>query len=78
MPTNIQRSCKVAPIFALLTWTFCIWALLGIALAVLLSHGLLLLFSTENTLPQFDLSLDWRVLSFVGSIAMLTCIIFAL
>jgi|SRR5579871_118606 len=53
-------------------------AVLGVALAVLLSHGLLLLFSTENTLPQFDLSLDWRVLSFVGSIAMLTCIIFAL
>ena len=52
-------------------------AFLGIALAVLLSRGLLLLFSTENTLPPFDLSLDWRVFSFVGSIAMLTCIVFA-
>ena len=53
-------------------------ALLGVALALLLSRGLLLLFSTENSLPQFDLSLDWRVLSFVGSIATLTCIVFAL
>ena len=53
-------------------------ALFGVALAVLLSKGLLLLFSTENNLPQFDLSLDWRVLSFVGSVAMLTCVIFAL
>jgi len=52
-------------------------AVLGIALAVVLSRGLLLLFSTENNLPQFDLSLDWRVLSFVGSVAMLTCIVFA-
>lgn len=53
-------------------------ALLGVTLAVLLSRGLLLLFSTENTLPKYDLSLDWRVLSFIGSVAMLTCIIFAL
>jgi predicted permease len=52
-------------------------AILGVALAVLLSRGLLLLFSTENTLRQYDLSLDWRVLSFVGSVAMLTCIVFA-
>jgi predicted permease len=52
-------------------------AVLGIALAVALSRGLLLLFSTENNLPQFDLSLDWRVLSFVGFVAMLTCIVFA-
>ena len=52
-------------------------AVLGIALASVLSRGLLLLFSTDNNLPQFDLSLDWRVLSFVGSVAMLTCIVFA-
>jgi len=53
-------------------------AALGVALALMLSRGLLLLFSTENSLPQFDLILDWRVFSFVGSIAMLTCIVFAL
>ena len=52
-------------------------AALGIALAMVLSRGLLVLFGTENNLPQFDLSLDWRVLSFVGSVAMLTCIVFA-
>lgn len=53
-------------------------ASLGIGLALVLSRGLLLLLSTETNLPQFDLSLDWRVLSFVGSVAMLTCIAFAL
>jgi predicted permease len=51
---------------------------LGIALALVLSRGLVLLFTTESSVPQIDLTLDWRVLSFVGSVAMLTCIIFAL
>jgi putative ABC transport system permease protein len=53
-------------------------ATLGIAVAVVLSRGLVLLFSTENNVLQIDLTLDWRVLCFVGSVAMLTCIVFAL
>src|SRR5215469_13088650 len=52
-------------------------AVLGITLALVLSRGLLLLFGTEDNLPRFDLSLDWRVLTFVGFVGTLTCIVFA-
>ena len=53
-------------------------AVLGVVLAGLLSRGLVMLFSTDNSVLQLDLRTDWRVVSFVAVVAALTCVIFAL
>lgn len=53
-------------------------AVLGVVLARVLSRGLVLLFSTENNALRLDLSMDWLVLFFVGLVAVLTCLMFAL
>lgn len=54
-------------------------SLLGILLARMFSRGLVLLFSTEENVPLLDLlGMDWRVVTFIGGVAVLTCILFAL
>jgi len=54
-------------------------SLLGIVLAGVFSRSLVLLFTTEERVPLLDLlTTDWRVLSFVVAVGLLTCIIFAL
>ena len=53
-------------------------ALLGIALAGAFSRSLVRLISTQGDVLQLDLSIDWRVLAFVGAVSTLTCFIFGL
>ena len=53
-------------------------ALLGIALAGAFSRSLVRLLATQGDVLQLDLSIDWRVLAFVGAVATLTCFIFGL
>src|SRR5713226_1674072 len=53
-------------------------AVLGIALAEILSRSLIRFLSTEADLIQLNISLDWRVLLFTGAVAILTCAFFAL
>lgn len=56
-----------------------IGAVAGIWLAGMFSRGLIILFSTQESVPLLDLlHMDWRVLSFVAAVATLTCILFAL
>lgn len=51
-------------------------AILGVALAAVLSRTLLRFLSTENEIIQLDLNMDWRVLAFTATVAMLTCVVF--
>jgi predicted permease len=53
-------------------------AVLGIALAEIFSRSLVRFLSTETDLIQLNISLDWRVLLFTGTVAILTCAFFAL
>jgi predicted permease len=53
-------------------------AVLGIALAEILSRSLLNLLSTGNSPIKLDVTLEWRVLLFTGVLAISTCAFFAL
>jgi predicted permease len=53
-------------------------ALLGLYLARVLSRAIVWFVSTGSNVLQLDLSLDWRVLMFTASAAVLTCVIFGL
>jgi predicted permease len=53
-------------------------AALGAALAAFLSRGLVAFLTTEGNRMFIGLGLDWRVLGFTGSIAVLTCGLFGL
>ncbi|MGH9584895.1 MAG: ABC transporter permease, partial [Bryobacteraceae bacterium] len=53
-------------------------ALLGIYLARVLSHAIVWFVSTEGNVLQLNLSLDWRVMMFTASAAILTCVMFGL
>jgi predicted permease len=53
-------------------------ALLGVALARWLAQSIVRLLSTEGNVVQLDLSLDWRVLIFSATAAVLTCVLFGL
>src|SRR5713101_1425894 len=53
-------------------------AVLGIALAEIFSRGLIRFLSPQTDLIQLNISLDWRVLLFTGTVAILTCAFFAL
>ena len=53
-------------------------AALGAWLAQLMSRGLISFSNTEDNILQLDLSSDWRVLAFMASVAVLTCIVFGL
>jgi len=53
-------------------------ALLGAGLAQLMSRSLISLLTTEGNILQLNISSDWRVLAFTGTVALLTCIIFGL
>jgi len=50
----------------------------GAGLAVLLSRALVMFISTSNNPIFIDVALDWRVLMFTGSLAILTCLLFGL
>src|SRR5262249_9694263 len=51
-------------------------AALGAGLAQLMSRGLISFLNTEENILRLDLSSDWRVLAFMVSVAVLTCIVF--
>jgi predicted permease len=51
---------------------------LGVLLANAFSRSILWLLSTEHSLLELNLDLDWRVLGFTASVVMATCIVFAL
>ena len=53
-------------------------ALGAIGLAPLLSRALVNFIATESETVLLDLTLDWRVLVFTASVAILTCIVFGL
>jgi predicted permease len=53
-------------------------AALGLGLARALSQSIIWFLSTENDVPQLDLSADWRMLAFTTAVAMLACVIFGL
>jgi predicted permease len=53
-------------------------AALGAWLAQLMSRSLISFLNTEDNILQLDLSSDWRVLAFMASVAVLTCILFGL
>jgi predicted permease len=53
-------------------------ALVGTALSVAFSHGIVWFLNTQKDVLQLDLGLDWRVLAFTGAVAMFTCAIFDL
>jgi putative ABC transport system permease protein len=53
-------------------------AALSILLAQVFSEALVLFLSTQGNPIRLDLGIDWRVLLFTGSVAMLTCILFGL
>ncbi len=53
-------------------------AALGAGLAQLMSRGLISFLNTEDNNLKLDLSSDWRVLVFMASVAVLTCIVFGL
>jgi predicted permease len=50
----------------------------GSGMAKLLSKGLVLFLGSGKNTPYLDMSLDWRVLGFLASVASLTCLIFGL
>jgi predicted permease len=53
-------------------------AIAGITLAGILSRSLVRFLASNGDQAQLNLSLDWNVLAFVASVAILTCIIFGL
>ena len=53
-------------------------AVLGIALAEILSRSMVKFLSTEGDVVQLDLGIDWRLLVFTGTAALLTCVVFGL
>jgi predicted permease len=53
-------------------------AILGVALAGIFSRSLVQLIQREGDHLRLDLSLDWRVLSFVSIVAILTIVVFGL
>ena len=53
-------------------------AVVGAVLAERLSRGLVWFLTTERNPLQLDLSTDWRVLSFMTAVAILTCLLFGL
>jgi predicted permease len=53
-------------------------AVLGFALASVLSRSVVRLLSNEENLLRLDLSTDWRVLAFTAAIALSTCVVFSL
>ena len=55
-----------------------IGTVLGVYLARVLSQAIVWFVSTQGNMLQLDLSLDWRVLIFTASVAILTCVIFGL
>ncbi|MBV9442614.1 MAG: ABC transporter permease [Acidobacteriaceae bacterium] len=55
-----------------------IGTLLGVYLARVLTHTIVWFVSTQGNTLQLDLSLDWRVLLFTASAAVLTCLTFGL
>ncbi len=52
--------------------------LLGIYLARVLSRAIIWFVSTKDNVLQLELGLNWRVLLFTASVAVLTCVIFGL
>jgi len=52
--------------------------ILGIALAAVFSRSLVRFLSTETDVIRLDLSMDWRLLAFTGTVCILTCVIFGL
>jgi predicted permease len=52
--------------------------LVGIALAAVFSRTLVRFLSTEANVIHLDLSMDWRLLAFTGTVCVLTCVIFGL
>jgi predicted permease len=52
--------------------------ILGAGLAQLLSRSLISFLTTEGGALRLDLSTDWRILVFTGSVAVLTCLLFGL
>ncbi len=53
-------------------------AILGFALAKVLSRSVVGVLSSEDNLLRLDLSTDWRVLAFTAAIALSTCVVFSL
>ena len=53
-------------------------AVLGFALASVLSRSVVRLLSNEENLLRLDLSTDWRVLAFTAAITLSTCVVFSL
>ena len=53
-------------------------AVLGAALAALLSRGLIAFLTTEGNKMFVGLGIDWRVLGFTAAMAILTCVLFGL
>jgi len=53
-------------------------AILGAALAALLSRGLVAFLTTEGNRMFVGLGIDWRVLGFTAAMAIVTCILFGL
>jgi predicted permease len=53
-------------------------AVLGVAVALLLSRGLILLLSTSDNPLFIDMTFDWRLLAFTAAVATLTCLLFGL
>ncbi len=56
----------------------CSGAALGAGLAQLMSRVLISFLSAEGNILRLDLSLDWRVLTFMASVAVLTCVVFGI
>ncbi len=53
-------------------------AILGGCLAALFGRAIVLFLTTQRDAIYLDLSLNWRVLGFTASVAVLTCLVFAL
>ena len=53
-------------------------AALGLGLARVLSQSIIWFLTTENDVPQLDLSTDWRMLAFTAAVATLACLAFGL
>jgi len=53
-------------------------AFLGLYLATIFGRSILWLLSTERNVLELNLALDWRVLLFTASIAVMTCLVFSL
>ncbi len=53
-------------------------AALGVALAALLSRGLIAFLTTEGNKMFVGMGMDWRILAFTAGVAVLTCVLFGL